>query len=97
MSTPRVSSYYRSRPNAVCVELADRTLWFSYSTLVAFQFGGHPRVVHENIWSNTTGRHLAAIDSGSREAKGRRVGANEFAQRWEEMTARFNALTRKDS
>jgi hypothetical protein len=70
---PRVETYYPrgNSANAVCVELEDRTLWFSYRTLVAFQVGKYPRIVSENCWGPTTGRHLNAIDGGYPACKAR--------------------------
>jgi len=46
---------------------------FSYSTLVAFRSASGERTVSVNHWSNTTGRHLNAIDGGSKEAHAKRV------------------------
>lgn len=37
------------------------TLWYSYETVIGFQDGNLPRVVSENLWSTTTGKHLNAI------------------------------------
>lgn len=49
--------------------------WFSYTTCIAFKSIGGPLVVHQNIWSNTTGRHLNVLDGGNHDA---RVNADEF-------------------
>lgn len=43
------------------------TLWYSYKTLVAFEVPGHPRVVSENVWTLTTGKHLNMIDGGNKK------------------------------
>ncbi len=59
------------------------TLWFSYHTLVAFRVGS-VKVVHKNVWSNTTGKHLNAIDGGDKES---RVDAETFKAKWAELTA----------
>lgn len=48
--------------NFLCMEIGPITLWYSYSTLIAFQVNSNDKVVHENVWSNTTGRHLNRID-----------------------------------
>ncbi len=68
--------------NAHIVESAGLRLWFSYATVVAFQVEGNPRVVHENVWSRTTGRHLHEIDGG----KEIRVNADEFKRLWDKQT-----------
>jgi hypothetical protein len=51
------------------------TFWFSYKTLVAFQHGYEPIVVHTNDWAQTTGKHLNAIDGGNKKA---RLSAADF-------------------
>jgi hypothetical protein len=46
-------------------------LWFSYNSVIGFQDGNQPRVVSENCWSTTTGKHLNAIsDKKSRVPRG---------------------------
>ena len=64
--------------NFTCVDLGDLSVWFSYETPIAFEVYGQPRVVRENIWGFTTGKHLNAIDGGDKEAKARRVSSDEF-------------------
>lgn len=63
-------------------------LWYSYRTCVAFAFNG-ARTVHANDWSNTTGRHLAAIDGGDKQAKRERVDADTFARKLGDALAAF--------
>ena len=81
MDLPQFESYGRySSQNygAHCLRFIDaggNSFWFSYSTLVAFSKPGHPRVVHENDWGPTTGKHLNWIDSGNKKA---RLGATQF-------------------
>jgi hypothetical protein len=84
---PRISNYSNGKPNAVCVELGNVTVWFSYRTMVAFEVEGHPRVVHRNDWSSTTGRHLTAIDGGSAKAHLERVDHETFLRLWQEQTS----------
>lgn len=55
------------------VDLGDKSFWFSYETIVAFQ-DGQGLVVSENIWSVTTGKHLNMIEP----EKGRRVPHDDF-------------------
>jgi hypothetical protein len=70
---------------ATCVEFGFVTVWFSYETPIAFQFEGQPRVVSENVWSATTGRHLSAIDGGDKKS---RVDHAQFGKIWDlEMAA----------
>lgn len=38
-------------------------LWFSYETCIAFETATGNRTIIQNYWSNTTGKHLNAIDS----------------------------------
>lgn len=67
--------------NFTIVYVGDMTLWFSYSTMVAFRKGA-VKVVSENQWSKTTGKHLNAIESD----KALRVPYDEFCQKWQLMT-----------
>lgn len=64
--------------HAMRVDLGNLSVWFSYQTPIAFQFDGQPRVVRQNDWATTTGKHLNAIDGGSRDAKKARVTGEEF-------------------
>ena len=54
------------------VYIGDKKVFFSYETPVAF-WNGHRLLVSQNEWSRTTGRHLNAIDGGSKEAKENRI------------------------
>lgn len=51
-------------PNRATVTIGDLDLMFSYETVVAFRTPEDGLVVSENVWSTTTGKHLAAIDGG---------------------------------
>lgn len=55
--------------------------WFSYQTLVAFQAEGYQRVVRQNDWGPTTGKHLNWIDGGR---KSNRVPSGEFERMYQE-------------
>lgn len=88
---PQVSCYRRRRsgaedPNARRLDIGPITVWFSYTTPVAFHVAGHPRVVRRNDWSNTTGRHLNEIDGGDRAS---RVDGETFVKLLEERCGRF--------
>lgn len=85
MQLPKINTYceYSSAnygAHCLCVEVGSVTVWFSYKTPVAFQVRGFPRVIHENVWGPTTGKHLNAIDGGG--DKKSRVSAEEFERLW---------------
>lgn len=45
-------------PTATVLSLGPITLVFSYSTCVAFAVAGEGWCASENVWSQTTGKHL---------------------------------------
>lgn len=66
MLNVRVWNYgnYSSNNYGSCraVTIGDLILYYSYNTVVAFRDGNKPLVISQNIWSNTTGRHLNWIN-----------------------------------
>ena len=60
--------------HALVFQTPQGLFWFSYRTLVAFTAGDR-RVVRENDWGPTTGKHLNWIDGGNKAA---RVSSAEF-------------------
>lgn len=66
------------RPNFSAVHVHELTIWFSYSTPIAFAIGGASPVVRRNSWSTTTGKHLNHVDGGGSAAKRRRVESDVF-------------------
>ncbi len=40
------------------IDIGTVTLWFSYETIIAFHTPDTGFVATENIWGNTTGKHL---------------------------------------
>jgi hypothetical protein len=68
--------------NSMAMQVGPVTMWFSYSTMVAFQVTGNRRVVQRNVWGPTTGRHLKEIDGGARAS---RVEEELFQRLWEEQ------------
>lgn len=60
--------------NCLRVDVGGLRLWFSYSTVIAFQADGPARVC-ENCWAQTTGKHLNWIDGGDKAA---RLGRGQF-------------------
>lgn len=67
--------------NSLRVDVGPLTIWFSYRTPVAFHLDGRARVVRENQWGPTTGKHLNWIDGGNRKE---RVNSEEFERRFNE-------------
>lgn len=49
-------------PSSLQLFIGSLTIWFSYDTPVAFMVHGCPKVISENRWGVTTGKHLNAID-----------------------------------
>lgn len=87
VSLPSISSYgkYSSEnygAHCLVIEIGQFTVWFSYQTPVAFQCPDHPRVVRENQWGPTTGKHLNWIDNGDKKS---RVSSERFEQLWAEQ------------
>ena len=56
-------------------DAAGNVYWFSYQTLVAFKPIDGPKIVRQNDWGPTTGKHLNWIDGGD---KASRVSGAEF-------------------
>ena len=73
------------------ITIEDAILYFSYHDLVAFGYKDI-LVVRENIWGNTTGKHLNSIDDGKKE---NRVSAETFYELYQEyigkrLQSRYN-------
>jgi hypothetical protein len=84
---PKINSYgnYSSDNygvNSLRVDVGPLAIWFSYQTPVAFQLDGKMRVVRQNQWGPTTGKHLNWIDGGSRKD---RVSSEEFERKFNEV------------
>ena len=67
--------YDRPNANALKFYVGNMVIWFSYKTPVAFRQWNKERVVRENDWSVTTGKHLNWIDGGDHS---NRVPGEEF-------------------
>ena len=81
MNLPTFSTYCHNTTavNALVFEMPDGgAVWYSYRTPVAFRVPGGSVVVRENDWGQTTGKHLNAIDRGTKEAKALRVPSEDF-------------------
>ncbi len=55
--------------NAQVFDIGYLRVWYSYKTPVAFMVLGQPKVVRENDWGPTTGKHLNAIDGGDKRSR----------------------------
>jgi hypothetical protein len=75
MPSAHFAGIERISPSFTKVFVGNGCFWFSYTTLVAFNHLNTGLVVHENIWSHTTGKHLNMIDS---DRDNTRVNASEF-------------------
>ena len=62
----------------------NNTYYFSYNTLVAIRCN-KGLFVRQNVWGNTTGKHLNWIDGGSKEAKAQRLTRDQFNKIIEEL------------
>jgi hypothetical protein len=74
-----LGNYAKSKSNNFAVETHGMTYYFSYETLVGVS-DANRTVLRENIWGNTTGKHLNAICTGSP-----RLTEHEFNQAVEMM------------
>jgi hypothetical protein len=70
--------------HALRFQVGTLSIWFSYKTPVAFYTPKTGRVVRQNSWGPTTGKHLNAIDGGD---KGGRVDSGIFERMLAEVTA----------
>lgn len=78
--------------NLTRVYVGDLVLWFSYETVVAFHIPGKPRVVCENVWTQTTGKHLTAIDGGNKASRTKR---DDFLDQLDEAMKRVSKALAK--
>lgn len=98
MTTPNWAVYtgYASKNygvNALVFTADGRDYYFSYKTLVAFR-GRNGLVVRQNEWGPTTGKHLNAIDGGSKETRAARLSGEAFEQAYAEEMAQVGAVCR---
>jgi hypothetical protein len=64
-----LEKYYIKSSDATLLRLGLNKIWFSYDTIVAFEKSNGCRYVSQNIWTNTTGKHLNAIDDGDKKSR----------------------------
>lgn len=83
---PRTEQYVRYRgansnygAHSMMFEFLGIRFWFSYETMIAFQFPGEKVVKRHNSWGPTTGRHLSSIPGNDWDEFGEtRLPENEF-------------------
>lgn len=73
--------------NSICVQLGNKSIYYSYDTVVAFEGYNSKGVrfdltVSENCWGNTTGKHLNWIDGGRKDE---RLSRDEFLRKLSEF------------
>ena len=66
--------------NFASVHFDKLTIHISYKTVIGFE-NSSGRIVRENAWGPTTGKHMNAIDGGSALAKAARIPGPEFEKR----------------
>lgn len=79
------SSNYGAHTLKVSMQLPDGsilTVWFSYETPIAFYSHATGKVVRENSWGPTTGKHLNWVDGGNKKA---RVSSDKFEELWQQV------------
>ena len=82
----KVWKYARGNNNkAIYIDYMNVTFYMSYDTCIAFSSIPTGLVVQHNIWGNTTGAHLNAIDGGDIGHKAKRVNSREFKAKIAEM------------
>ena len=59
-------SHPTDRPNFSVVQLGRLVVIFSYSTPIGFSVGGEAWTLSENLWGQTTGKHLNYFGAESR-------------------------------
>ena len=87
----RIDYYYRNEknkpyPNAVGFKLGRIELYFSFNTLIAFRVPYTSMFISENIWGQTTGRHLNAIDPD----KSKRLPRKEFEAKADQLLSELH-------
>ena len=72
--------------NSIAIRMGTRTVYYSYDTVVAFcgtnSKGKEFDCVCQNLWGQTTGKHLNWIDGGNKKA---RLSKNEFEKQLQEF------------
>ena len=77
-------NYTNENYGAHCLRfcIGSLSVWYSYKTPVAFYHPSTGKVVRENDWSTTTGKHLNAIDGGQKKS---RISGEVFERKFEAL------------
>ena len=91
MNTPSFQSYgnYSSDnygAHTLQFFMPGMTIWFSYQTVVAFWTPDTGKVISENVWGVTTGKHLNWIDRDH----SKRLPYDQFTALLEQVSAEHN-------
>ena len=85
----RLSSLGKVTNTLSQVSLGDLTLFYSYNTIVGFNYKGELTLI-ENIYSRTTSRDLNLIDRGNR------INLEVFKIRWRKLLYRLGLINSKN-
>lgn len=73
-----LSSDFNGKMNTVTI--GELRITFSYSTVIHVA-DAQDSIIRDNAWGPTTGKHLNSLDGGSKDAKAKRLDAEEFGKR----------------
>lgn len=73
----QMPNVYQISPNFTHADLGFVRVWYSYKTVIAFQWRGGPTRVCENVWGTTTGKHINTLAD-----KKSRMKFDEFMVEW---------------
>lgn len=72
--------------NTIAVQMGQRTVYYSYDTVVSFRGynskGKYFNCTIKNYWNNTTGKHLNWLDGGDKKS---RLSDAEFQEQLQEF------------
>lgn len=82
MNLPKIGSYGEYSTgnygvNCKYMDLGNIKLYYSYETIIGYSTNSGGLVLTENVWGNTTGKHLNWLDRD----KKKRIPYNEFQKR----------------
>ena len=88
-----ISSYFgntaASQTNAKVLTVGDTEIYFYYNTVIAVRHN-NTLVVMKNYWGEHVGKHLHAIDGGTKEAKAARLDKHVFLKYIESVKINFD-------
>ena len=83
----KIWNYAKRGEKARAIQIGGLTLYFSYSTIIAFRDEQDDAII-KNYWGATTGGHLNSIN----EDKSKRIDDIEFNKRLKKCLQRHNLL-----